>query len=99
MHITLKMVEKMDRLLEETEDYIKCANMHSDDQQLKKIYLDLARCHFDGFENLEQYCVKAAEQKAAQNPDHKILQEMVGWHKDRFDEKAATIKHKLDNAR
>lgn len=97
MQTTLKMVEKMDNLLNEADDYIKCATMHADDQRLKKIYLDLARCHFSGFQDIEAYCLQAAEKKASEKPESGI-REMVGWHKDKFDERAATIKHKLDQA-
>lgn len=99
MHTMLKMIEKLDNLLDETDEYIMCANAHAENPELKSTYLDLARCHFDGFEKLEKCCERAVEQKAQSMPDGQVIRQMVGWHKDKFDERAATIKHKLEQAR
>lgn len=101
MQITLKMVEKMDKLLEEADELITCANAHSDDTELKSIYLDLARCHYDGYEKLSKCCERVVERKAQGMPDGQghALKEMAEWHKDKFDDRAAKIKMRLQQVR
>lgn len=99
MQIALKMVEKLDNLLDEADEYIKCATMHSDDNELKSAYLDLARCHFDGYEKLSKCCERMAERKAAGSEHGHAIKEMVEWHRDKFTKRAMEIKHKLENAR
>lgn len=99
MQIALKMVEKLDDLLDEADEYIKCAMMHSDDSELKSAYLDLARCHYEGYEKLSKCCERMTERKS-QNSDHgHAIKEMVEWHKDKFAKRAMEIKHKLEQAR
>lgn len=101
MHITLKMVEKMDNLLSESDELITCANTHTDDTELKSIYMDLARCHFENYEKLSKYCERMVERKAQGMPDGQgqALKQMAEWHKDKFDERAAKIKMRLQQAR
>lgn len=101
MHATLKMTEKLDDLLNETEEYIKCANEHIDDHELKSAYMDLARCHFDGFEKLEKCYERIVERKAATKPDgvKETVLEMAAWHKGKFDDRAAHIKRKMEQVR
>lgn len=99
MQMTLKMVEKLDDLLEEAEEYIQCATMHSDNNELKSAYLDLARCHFDGYEKLSKIAERTVERKSAGMPDGQAIKQMMEWHKDKFDERASKIKHKMDQVR
>lgn len=99
MQIALKMVEKLDNLLDEADEYIKCATMHSDDTELKSAYLDLARCHYEGYEKLSKCCERMAERKAQSSEHGHSIKEMVEWHRDKFTKRAMEIKHKLENAR
>lgn len=99
MHVTLKMIEKLDNLLDEANEYITCANAHADDSELKSAYLDLARCHFDGYEKLAKCCERSVERKTQSTPAGDTMRQMYAWHKNKFDERASTIKHKLDQAR
>lgn len=100
MQTTLKMIEKLDNLLDETEEYIKCAKMHSDDNELKSTYVDLARCHYEGYEKLSKCAERIAERKVQNMPDGgRVLREMVDWHKDKFDDRARHIKEKFDQIR
>lgn len=99
MQITLKMVEKMDELLDEADDLVKCATMHSDDPELKAIYLDLARCHYEGYEKLSKVAERAVDRKSQTTEHGHVIKEMAMWHKDKFDKRAAEIKHKLEQAR
>lgn len=99
MHITLKMVEKLDNLLDEADEYIKCATMHADDTELKSTYLDLARCHYDGYEKLSKCCERMVDRKAQGTEHGQAIKEMAGWHKDKFDKRAAEIKHRLEQVR
>ncbi len=99
MQVTLKMVEKMEGLLEEADEYITCANTHSDDSELKSIYMDLARCHYDGYEKLSKCCERVVDRKRNQGPEGEALKKMAEWHKDKFDEKAAKVKLRMDHQR
>lgn len=99
MQVTLKMVEKMDELLDETEELIKCANMHSDDSELKRVYVDLAMCHYEGYEKLCKVAERTVERKAASLPEGQTVRQMMEWHKDKFDDRAAKIKNKLEKIR
>lgn len=99
MQITLKLVEKMDELLDETDELIKCATMHSDNSDLKSAYIDLARCHYDGYEKLAKVAERCVEQKSANLPEGTTIRQMMEWHKDKFDERASKLKHKLDQVR
>lgn len=99
MHITLKMIEKLDDLLDETEEYIKCATTQSDDSDLKSAYIDLAKCHFEGYEKLSKCCERAVEKKAEHMPEGHAIKEMVEWHKDKFTDRAMKIKARLDQIR
>lgn len=99
MQICLKMMEKLDDLLNEADEYVQCATQHSDDNELKSAYLDLARCHYDGYEKLSKCAERMADRKAQGHQDGHAIREMVGWHKNRYEERASKIKHKLDQAR
>ena len=99
MQITLKMIDKLDNLLDEADEYVKCATMHADDSELKSAYLDLARCHYEGYEKLSKCCERMVERKAQGTEHGHSIQEMASWHKDKFDKRAMEIKHKLDQAR
>lgn len=101
MHATLKMIEKLDDLLDETEEYLKCSNEHMEDIELKNAYMDLARCHFDGFEKLEKCYERVVERKAASKPDgvKETVIEMATWHKNKFNDRAADIKRKMEMVR
>lgn len=99
MQITLKMIEKLDNLLDEADEYVSCATMHADDSELKNAYLDLARCHYDGYGKLSKCCERAVERKAKTSQHGPAIQEMAGWHKTKFDKRAAEIKQRLDQAR
>lgn len=87
----------MEDLLDETEEYIKCAH-EADDPDLKSAYHDLARCHFDGFEKLSNCCERAVERKAQHMPDgqRQVVHEMTNWHKEKYDDRAIRIKEKLN---
>lgn len=99
MQITLKMMEKLDNLLNEADELITCATAHSDDPELKAIYLDLARCHYDGYEKLSKAAERSVERKADHMEHGHVLKEMAAWHKDKYDERAAKIKLRLDHMR
>lgn len=99
MKVTLKTMEKLDDLLDEAEEYIGCAMKHADDSALKMAYLDLARCHYDGYENLSRIAEQSFERKKQTMPESQIYQEMVGWHKEKFLEKANKVKSALEQAR
>lgn len=100
MHITLKMMEKLDKLLEESDELITCAST-ADDPELKSIYLDLARCHYDGYEKLSKCAERAVERKAQnmENGQGHAIKEMVVWHKKKYDDKAEKVYKRLQNAR
>ena len=99
MQITLKMMQKLDGLLTEADEYITCANAHADNPELKATYLDLARCHYDGYEKLSKCAERAVEQKADHVPHGQAIKEMVAWHKDQYDERAEKVHKRLQNAR
>lgn len=99
MQVTLKMIEKLDNLLDEADEYVQCATMHTDDSELKNTYLDLARCHYDGYEKLSKCCERAVDRKSKTAQHGAAIQEMAGWHKNKFDKRAAEIKQRLDQAR
>lgn len=99
MHVTLKTLEKMDALLDEAHEYIDCARKVSDDPGLKSAYVDLARCHYDGYENLSREAERMMERKRATMSDGEIYKEMCEWHKDKFDERATKIKQMLEQVR
>lgn len=99
MHITLKMIEKLDNLLEEAEEYIECATAHSDDSELKRTYVDLATCHYEGYEKLSKYCERAIERKAHNGTEGQVIKQMADWHRNKFDEKAAKVKRRLEQLR
>lgn len=100
MHTTLKTMEKLDKLLTEADELITCASI-CDDPELKSIYMDLARCHYDGYEKLSKAGERMVERKTQQMPDEKaqVIREMAAWHKEKYDERAAKIKHRLDSMR
>lgn len=96
MHVTLKVVEKMDELLDEAEELTKCATAHTDDSDLKSIYMDLARCHLDGYERLSATARRSIDRKAAsQGEKGQVVKEMATWHMDKFDKRAKDIKEKM----
>lgn len=100
MQVTLKMCEKMDHLLDEAEELTTCA-MRCDDADLKAVYLDLARCHFDGYEKLARIAGSITERKAQNVGGEKgqVMREMVDWHKDKYRKRAEEIKKKMEEAR
>ena len=100
MHVTLKTMEKLDKLLTEADELVTCAST-CDDQELKSIYMDLARCHYDGYEKLSKATERAVDRKANQYPGEKgqTIKEMATWHKDKYDERAAKIKMRMDAMR
>lgn len=95
MQITLKMMEKMDHLLDETEQYLECANRDADNSELRAAYMDLARCHFDGYKKLARCADHACEQKRHQMQDGETYRQMVTWHKDKFEKKAEGIEQRM----
>lgn len=101
MQVTLKMVEKMDHLLDEAEELTKCATAHSDDTELKRVYMDLARCHYDGYERLASIAETVVDRKAKNVGGEKgqVMREMVDWHKDKYRKRADQIKKKMDEVR
>ena len=101
MQVTLKMVEKMDHLLDEAEELAKCATAHSDDTELKSVYLELARCHYDGYEKLARIASTVTDRKARNVGGEKgqVMREMVDWHKDKYRKRAEDIKRKIEEAR
>lgn len=99
MHVTLKTIEKLDNLLDEAEEYVKCATAHSDDSELKNTYMDLARCHYDGYEKLAKCVERSVERKAAGHPEGQAIKEMAGWHMDKFADRASKIKMRMEQAR
>lgn len=99
IYVTMKMIEKLDNLLDEADEYIMCSSAHADDSDLKSAYLDLSRCHLDGYEKLAKCCDHSIERKIQSTPDGDVLRQMYAWHKNKFDERAATIKHKLEQER
>lgn len=100
MQVTMKMCEKMDHLLDETEELVTCAN-RCDDTELKAIYMDLARCHFDGYEKLARMASMITDRKAKNVGGEKgqVMREMVDWHKDKYRKRAEDIRKKMDEAR
>ena len=101
MQVTLKMVEKMDHLLDEAEELTKCATAHSDDSELKSVYLELARCHYDGYEKLARIAETVVDRKAKNVSGEKgqAMREMVDWHKDKYRKRAMEIKKKMEEVR
>lgn len=100
MHCTLKIIEKLDDLLDEAEEYVSCSTQHGDDQDLKSAYIDLARCHYDGYEKLRKCAERCVERKSTSGHPHaEAMREMAAWHFDKFDERAAKVKHKMDQVR
>ena len=101
MHTTLKMVEKLDDLLEETDEYIKCAHECTDNPELKSAYMDLARCHYDGFEKLSKCVERTVERKSQMLGEDKgqLMKEMAAWHMNKFTERAAHLKSRMDQMR
>lgn len=99
MHITLKMIEKLDNLLDETDEYIKCATTHSDDSDLKSAYIDLARCHYEGYEKLIKCCERAVDKKSEHMQEGHFIKQMADWHIDKFNKRAVEIKIRLDQLR
>lgn len=100
MLVTLKMCDKMDHLLDETDELVTCAN-RCDDVDLKAIYMDLARCHFDGYEKLARMANTITERKAKNLGGEKgqFIREMVDIHKDKYRKRAEDIRKKMDEAR
>ena len=101
MQVTLKMVEKMNHLLDEAKELTKCATAHSDDSELKSVYLELARCHYEGYEKLARIADKVIERKSNNVSGEKgqAMREMVDWHKDKYRKRAEDIKRKMEEAR
>lgn len=101
MQSTLKMLEKLDNLLSEADEYVSCANIYSADPDLKAAYIDLARCHYDGYEKLSKCSTRITERKYANMTSEQkhMMQELVDWHKDKFDDRAAKIKMRLEQFR
>lgn len=101
MKVTLKMVEKMDHLLDEAEELAKCATAHADDAELKSVYIDLARCHYDGYERLANIATRVVDRKSQQVGGEKgeVMREMVDWHKDKYRKRAEDVKKKIEEAR
>ena len=99
MHVTLKTIEKLDGLLDEAHEYIECATKHTDDKSLRDIYIDLARCHLEGYEKLSKEAERAFERKAQTMPEGEIYKQMCDWHKAKFEERYAKIKLMMDQSR
>lgn len=95
MEHTLTCMEKMDKLLDETEDYIKCYS-NTDDVDLKNAYEKLARCHWDGYENMRRAAEAMVDRKSHSMPDGSVIKKMADWHLDKYDERAHKIKQKMD---
>lgn len=98
MEHTLNCMEKMDKLLEEAEEYIKCAG-ETEDSDLRSAYKDLARCHYDGYENLRRCAEHMVDKKAHSHPEGQTIKKMADWHMDKYQDKASKIKHKMDSYR
>lgn len=100
MQVTLKMCEKMDHLLDEANELVTCAN-RCDDSELKSVYLELARCHYDGYEKLARIANTITDRKAKNvgGETGHAMREVVDWHKDKYRKRAEEIKHKIDEAR
>lgn len=100
MHVTLKTMEKLDDLLDEADEYVTCATAHADDHDLKSAYLDLARCHYDGYEKLAKIAERSVERKASAGGEKaQVVREMAQWHLDKFADRASKIKMRLDQVR
>lgn len=99
MQVTLKTIEKLDDLLEEAEEYMECYNKHSDDQELRATYMDLARCHLDGYEKLSKCAERSCERKRQTMGDSEAYRQMCDWHKAKFEERHAKIKMMMEAAR
>lgn len=98
MEHTLTCIEKMDGLLKETDEYIKCS-MHAEDSDIKSAYRDLAECHYNGYENLRRAADRMVDKKVHSHPDGSYLKKMADWHLEKYDDKAQHLKKKLDNLR
>lgn len=98
MEHTLTCMEKMDKLLDETDEYIKCYSQ-TDDVDLKNAYDKLARCHYDGYENLRLAADRMVDKKAHSMPEGQTIKKMADWHLEKYDERAHKIKQKMDNLR
>lgn len=99
MHVTLKTIEKLDALLDEAKEYTECATKAADDQGLRAAYMDLARCHLDGYEKLSKEAERSFERKQQQRPDGSDYRDMCNWHKAKFEERHAQIKRMMDEMR
>lgn len=99
MHLTLKTIEKLEALLEEADEYVDCANKAGEDQALRSAYMDLARCHFEGYEKLSQAAERTFDRKRQTMPEAEVYKEMCDWHKAKFAERAAKVKMKMEHAR
>ncbi len=101
MQVTLKLMERLDDLLDETEEYIGCAMKHADDHGLKSAYLDLARCHFDGYERLSKEAMQQEDRKKhnMQGSDSEAYRQMCDWHREKFAKRASKIKMELEQVR
>lgn len=95
MHKMLKLAEKMDKLLDETEEYIECATMMADHPKLKDAYIKLAKCHYEGYENLSECAEKVAEEKIGTHPYGDAMHEMIEWHKNKNDKRAHYLKEEM----
>lgn len=100
MQVTLKMCEKMDKLLDEAEELVTCAN-RCDDSELKSVYLDLARCHYDGYEKLANIATRITDRKAKNvgGETGHAMREVVDWHSDKYRKRADEVRKKMDAAR
>lgn len=99
MERTLMMVEKMDDLLDETEEYIDCASKTVDCPELKETFLKLAKCHYDGYENMMRTAERIVEDKIKTHPHGGTINEMMHWHQKKFDDRAHKLKEKMSAIR
>lgn len=99
MHRTLMMVEKMDDLLDETEEYINCAIETTDCPDLKETFVKLAKCHYDGYENMMHTAERIVEDKVKTHPHGETVNEMMAWHKKKFHDRAHKLKIRLAEIR
>lgn len=100
MEITLNAVEKLDCLLDEAKEYITCATAHADDHELKSVYLDLARCHLEGFEKLNNCIKRSVDRKMHEgHQDGTVAAKMFHWYHEKFEKRYKELKEELERAR
>lgn len=100
MEVTLKAVEKLDTLLDEAEEYIECATVHAGDHELKSVYIDLARCHLEGFEKLNNCIKRSVDKKMHEgHQDGHTAAKMFHWYHEKFEKRYKELKEKIDQAR